>query len=43
MRELHSIMLESVDDPSEVPELPLLDDNDELVVALDKETGEVLS
>lgn len=42
VRELHSIMLESVDDPSEVPELPLLDDNDELVVALDQETGEVL-
>jgi transposase len=42
VRELHSIMLESVDDPSEVPEIPLLDDNEEYVVALDKETGEVL-
>jgi DNA-binding Lrp family transcriptional regulator len=42
VRELHSIMVEAADDPSEVPELPLLDDNDELVVALDKETGEVL-
>ena len=41
--EFHSIMLESVDDPNEVPELPLLGDDDELVVALDKETGEVLS
>ncbi|NIP23141.1 MAG: hypothetical protein GWO38_04795, partial [Phycisphaerae bacterium] len=41
--EFHSIMLESADDPNEVPELPLLGDDDELVVALDKETGEVLS
>jgi hypothetical protein len=36
-------MLEAADDPSEVPEIPLLNDNDELVVALDKATGEVLS
>jgi hypothetical protein len=43
VRELHSIMLEAADDPSEVPEIPLLGDNDELVVAVDKETGEVLS
>lgn len=43
VRELHSIMLEAADDPSEVPEIPLLNDNDELVVALDKATGEVLS
>ena len=42
VRELHSIMLEAADDPSEVPEIPLLDDNDEIVVALDKETGKVL-
>ena len=42
VRELHSIMLESADDPSEVPELPLLNDNEEYVVALDKETGTVL-
>jgi hypothetical protein len=42
VREIHSIMLESADDPSEVPELPLLDDNHEYVVALDKETGTVL-
>jgi hypothetical protein len=42
VRELHSIMLESADDPSEMPEIPLLGDDDELVVALDKETGEVL-
>ena len=40
--EFRSIMLESADDPSEVPELPLLDDNEEYVVALDKETGTVL-
>ena len=43
VRELHSIMLEAADNPSEVPEIPLLNDNDELVVALDKATGEVLS
>lgn len=43
VREFHSIMLEVAEDPSEVPELPLLNDDDELVVALDKETGEVLS
>jgi hypothetical protein len=42
VRELHSLMIESADDPSEVPEIPLLDDNDELVVALDKETGYAL-
>ena len=42
VRELHSIMLESADDPSEVPEIPLLGDDDELVVALDRETGTVL-
>ena len=40
--EFRSIMLEAADDPSEVPELPLLDDNEELIVALDKETGTVL-
>jgi sarcosine oxidase gamma subunit len=42
VRELHSIMLEAADDPSEVPEVPMLDDKDEYVVALDRETGEVL-
>jgi hypothetical protein len=36
-------MLEAADDPSEVPELPLLDDNDEMIVAIDRESGEVLS
>ena len=40
--EFRSIMLESADDPGEVPEMPLLDDNEEYVVALDKETGTVL-
>ena len=40
--EFRSIMLEAADDPGEVPELPLLDDNEELVVALDRETGTVL-
>jgi len=40
--EFRSIMLEAADDPSEVPELPLLDDNEELIVALDKQTGTVL-
>ncbi len=40
--EFRSIMLESADDPSEVPPMPLLGENDELVVALDKETGTVL-
>jgi hypothetical protein len=41
--EFRSIMLEAADDPSDVSELPLLGDDDELVVALDRETGEVLS
>ena len=40
--EFRSIMLEVADDPSEVPEIPLLNDNEEYVVALDKETGTVL-
>jgi hypothetical protein len=35
-------MLEVADDPSEVPEIPLLNDNEEYVVALDKQTGTVL-
>ena len=43
VRELHSIMLEAADDPSEVPEIPLLGDDDEMIVAIDRETGEVLS
>ena len=41
--EFRSIMLEVADDPSEVPEIPLLNDNEEYVVALDKETGTVVS
>jgi hypothetical protein len=40
--EFRPIMLEAADDPSEVPEIPLLGDDDELVVALDKEAGTVL-
>ena len=40
--EFRSIMLEAADDPSEVPEIPLLDSSEEVVVAVDRKTGEVL-
>ena len=40
--EFRSIMLEAADDPSEVPEIPLFDENDEYVVAVDRETGEIV-
>lgn len=40
--EFRSIMLEAADDPSEVPEMPLVEENDEYVVAVDRETGEIV-
>jgi len=40
--EFRSIMLEAADDLGEVPEVPLLGDDEEYVVALDKEKGTVL-
>ncbi len=39
---MHEVMLEGVDDPSKVPELPIIADDEEMLVELDQK-GEILS
>jgi hypothetical protein len=43
LRAIRDVMLEAADDPGQVPEIPPLNEDGELVVQIDQKTGEVLS